>query len=83
MYQSPGLSLGLGLLKSEAKPEPTASPCQGPAGLGLERARLGGLRAWGPAQHITSQDGCMGQGKIEKAYFFYWSSYKQVEYMYL
>jgi hypothetical protein len=45
MYQSPGLSLGLGLLKSEAKPEPTASPCQGPAGLGLERARLGGLRA--------------------------------------
>jgi len=41
----PGLSLRLRLPKSEPKPEPTASPCQGPARLGLERAQLGGLRA--------------------------------------
>ena len=54
MYQSLGLSPRLGLLKSEARPKPVASPCQGPARLGLERARLSGLRAWGPAQHITT-----------------------------
>jgi hypothetical protein len=35
----------LGLLKSEAGPEPTASPHQGWAGLGLGQAWLGGLRA--------------------------------------
>ena len=43
-----------GLLISEAKPKPIASPHRGPAQLGLERARLGRLRAWGPAQHITT-----------------------------
>jgi hypothetical protein len=36
---------GLGFPKSEAGPEPTASPRQGRAWLGLEWARLGGLRA--------------------------------------
>jgi hypothetical protein len=54
MYQSPGLSPRLRLQKSEARPKPVASPCQGPARLGLERARRSGLRAWGPAQHITT-----------------------------
>jgi hypothetical protein len=42
---SPGLSLRLRLLESKAKPEPTASPCQSLAGLGLEKAQLSGLRA--------------------------------------
>jgi hypothetical protein len=54
MYLSLGWSPRLRLLKSEARPKPVASPCQGPARLGLEWARLSGLRAWGPAQHITS-----------------------------
>jgi len=45
MYQNLGLSLGLGLLKSEAKPKPTASPCQGPAGLALQWVQLSRLRA--------------------------------------
>ena len=45
MYQSLGLSPRLGLLISEAKPEPVTSPQQGPARLGLEQAWLGGLRA--------------------------------------
>ena len=54
IYQSPGLSPGLRLLISEAKPKPVASPHQGQARLGLERARLSGLKAWGPAQHITT-----------------------------
>jgi hypothetical protein len=34
--------------------KPGPSPYQGLAQLGFEWARLGGLRAWGPAQHITT-----------------------------
>jgi hypothetical protein len=45
IYQSPGLSPGLGLPISEAKPKPVASPHWGRARLGLGRARLSGLRA--------------------------------------
>jgi hypothetical protein len=41
----PGLEPRLRLLKSEARPKPIASPCQGPAQLRLERARLSRLRA--------------------------------------
>ena len=62
IYQSPGLSPGLGLLISEAKPKPIASPHWGRAQLGLERPRLGGLRAWGPAQHITKRNPEAGFG---------------------
>ena len=42
---SPGLSPRLGLPRSQARPEPTSSPHPGWAGLGLEWAGLGGLRA--------------------------------------
>ena len=45
---------GLRLLRFQARPEPTWSPCQGWALAGLEQAQLGRLRASGPAQHITS-----------------------------
>ena len=54
MCGSPGLSPRLGLLRSQAGPKPTSSPCQGWALAGLEWARLGGLRASSPAQHITN-----------------------------
>jgi len=59
-YQSPGLSPGLGLLRFQARPKPTSSPDPGQAWLGLEWAGLSGLRAWGPARHITmNQDAFM------------------------
>jgi hypothetical protein len=50
----------LGLLRFQARPKPTSSPHPDRAWLGLEWAGLSGLRAWGPAQHITRQDGWMG-----------------------
>ena len=40
-----GLSPRLGLPRSQARPEPISSPCQGRALAGLERAGLSGLRA--------------------------------------
>ena len=61
IYQSPSLSPGLGLLISEAKPKPIASPHWDQARLGLEWARLGRLRAWGPAQHITINPAVAGK----------------------
>jgi len=45
LYQSTGLSPRLGLPISEAKPEPVASPHQGPLGSGLNGLGLSGLRA--------------------------------------
>ena len=52
--QSLGLSLELGLLKFQAGPKPTSSPCLSQAWLGLGWAELSRLRAWGPAWHINT-----------------------------
>ena len=49
-----GLSPRVRLLRSQARPKPISSPHAGQAGLGLEQAGFGGLRAWSPAQHITT-----------------------------
>ena len=53
MCGSLGLSPRLGLLRSQARPKPTSSPCQGWALARLEWAQLSELRASSPAQHIT------------------------------
>ena len=49
-----GLSLRLGLQRSQAKPKPISSLHQGRALVGLERARLSRLKASSPVQHITT-----------------------------